>query len=172
MNKKFTKGFLKRTKLFLEVTAVWEAEISVTGWKNQFQSVQLFLCFVVVTLTTRKDRNGQINLPNYPESHQRQTKKTKQNTNQTQKQTKTLKIWVPKMIFVLGISKDRKPAKQITWKDISKNSASRPNVSKPFLLTGRIHTYSSRALMLRWSAHKQIKLHSFKCSRYAKKDIT
>lgn len=34
-------------------------KISVTGWKTQFQSVQLFLCFVVVTLTTRKDRNGQ-----------------------------------------------------------------------------------------------------------------
>lgn len=61
MNKKKSsqKVFWSGQSFSLKLRLFEKQKISVTGWKTQFQSVQLFLCFVVVTLTTRKDRNGQ-----------------------------------------------------------------------------------------------------------------
>lgn len=128
MNKKKSsqKVFWSGQSFSLKLPLFEKQKISVTGWKTQFQSVQLSLCFVVVTQTTRKDRNGQYK--------DQLTKLPWITPAADQKQTKKLKIWVPKMIFVLGISKDKIPAKQVTWKDISKNSASRPNVSKPWFV--------------------------------------
>lgn len=61
MNKKKSsqKVFWSGQSFSLKLRLFEKQKISVTGWKTQFQSVQLFLCFVIVTLTTKKDRNGQ-----------------------------------------------------------------------------------------------------------------
>lgn len=128
MNKKKSsqKVFWSGQSFSLKLRLFEKQKISVTGWKTQFQSVQLFLCFVVSRWPPGRTEmdNARTNWPNYPESHQRQTKK---NTKQTQKQTKKLEIWVLKMIFVLGISKDRIPAEQVTWSKLCELAKCQPS---------------------------------------------